>query len=220
MQTSERAFVFHTSLELIRATDHVARNVKELLEAILVVEESSLFYHTHRYFRESPLTGEKYSSDYAQWAIDTLREPQLGEKLASIDMHGMKDMEAVRTALTACIDGWMSHGCRVRDVPRGTEFYFCKPLNIVMPTKYIAGTLEEFILKLEKASINSLYHHIFEARFRLGKNKNDYSSWIENALGRPDLANRIDELDFYACTLDESRKNIIRLINEDGSIKA
>lgn len=179
-----------------------------------------MFYHTHRYFRENPMGDEKYSSDYAQWATDTLREPHLGEKLASIDMHGMRDIKAVRSAVTTCIEDWMGRGCRVRDVPRGTEFYFCKPLNIVMPTKYRAGTLEEFIPELEKASINSLYHHIFEARLRLGKNKNDYSRWIENALGRPDLADRIDELDFYACTLDESRKNIIRLIKEDGSTKA
>lgn len=103
MDARENVFVFHTSLELVKAADYSARNLRELLEALQNIEGSSIFYHTHRFFRESLKTGGGYSSDYAQWAADALREPRLAAEFTAIEMHKLRSIEAVRNALTAVI---------------------------------------------------------------------------------------------------------------------
>ena len=42
-------------------------------------------------------------------------------------------------------------------------------VTVVMPTPYVAHTLEEFVDIMSKVSIYSLYFHVFEARLRLEK---------------------------------------------------
>lgn len=219
MQTAKSEFVFYTSLGLIEATGHKARNIDELLGVIKIVDSSSIFYHTHRYFREHHFIRGEYSSDFAQWAMDSLHESELGEKLAAIDIHRFSDIETLRNTIIESIEEGISNGTRVIDAPKGMEFYFCKSISLIMPTNYRAKTLDEFVQALNKVSINSLYFHLFEARLRLGKNTNDFSNWIDDGLGNPDLARKIEKLDPYLHTLEELRDEIIKLINKYGNSK-
>jgi len=197
----------------------MARNIKELLELIRIVDGSSIFYHTHRCFREHYFECAGYSSDFAQWIADSLHEPELGERLAAIDIHKLSDVEALRCAVINGIEDVIAHHTHARNVPKGVEFYFLKPVNIVLPTNQRAKTLDEFVESLGKVSVNSLYFHIFEARLRLGKDTNDFSKWIAKSLGKADLAREIEELDPYSRTLEESREEIMKTISEDGRRK-
>lgn len=219
MQAAKSEFVFYTSLELVEATGYKATNIKNLLEIIKIVDNSSIFYHTHRYFREHHFMRDEYSSDFAQWVMNSLHESELGEKLAAIDIHQFSDIETLRNAIINSIDAGLSGGIRVRDAPKGMEFYFCKSISIIMPTNHKARTLDEFVQALGMASINSLYFHLFEARLRLRKNTNDFSNWIDDGMGNPDLARKIENLDPYLHTLGELRDGIIKLINKDGNSK-
>ena len=92
------------------------------------------------------------------------------------------------------------------------EFHFIKSVSFVLPTPYVANELREFLEILKKITIDSIYFHIFEARLRLEKKTNDFSNWIENAIGDKKLADRISSFDPYTQTLEDLRKTLIRII--------
>jgi len=205
-------FKFYTSLGLVELTGQKASNVSQLLDIIKNVDESSIYYHTHRYFREHHFVRGEYSSDFAQWAFDSLQEMALGEKLAGIDILKYSDIKTLRDAIIEVLEGHIKTGARIRDVPSGREFHFCKLVSIIMPTNYVASNLDEFCQALGKISINSLYFHLFEAKLRLGQGTNDFSWWVENNIGDKALAGRIKKLDLYTHTLDELREEMIKMI--------
>jgi hypothetical protein len=60
--------------------------------------------------------------------------------------------------------------------------------------------------------MDSIYFHIFEARLRLERQSNDFSGWIETAIGDKLLAEKISRLDPYTHTLEDLRRTIIGLI--------
>jgi len=210
MTTNE--FRFYTSLGLVELTGQKARNVSELVEIIKQVDDSSIFYHTHRYLREYHFLKEECSSDFGQWAFDSVQEMALGEKLANIDILNFTDIKSLREAITAVLEDYILSGVRIWNVPSGKELHFCRLVSVIMPTKYVATDLGEFSHALKNISINSLYFHLFEARLRLGRKTNDFSHWIEDALGNPPLARSIEALDPYNHTLNELRTKIIDLI--------
>ena len=74
--------------------------------------------------------------------------------------------------------------------------------------------MREFLEILRKITIDAIYFHIFEARLRLERGTNDFSSWIEHSVGNKELADAISRLDPYTHTLEELRKVIIRKIEE------
>jgi len=100
----------------------------------------------------------------------------------------------------------------MRFAGEGEEFHFIKSVSFVMPTAYSANNLEEFVEILEKITIDSIYYHVFEARLRLERPTNDFSMWMEDALGCQDLADEIARLDPYTYTMEELRKRIVSII--------
>lgn len=211
---AEGEFRFYTSLGLVELTGLKAGNVSELLEVIRTIDESSIFYHTHRHLREYHFVRGEYSSDYAQWVLDSLQETALGEKLASVDILAYSNMKSLREAIVKIIEEHINSGARIRDVPAGREFHFCKLVSVIMPTYYAANNLDEFCQILKKVSINSLYFHLFESKLRLGRETNDFSWWVEDSMGDKKLADNIKKLDPYVHTLDELRDTLIRMIEE------
>ena len=82
--------------------------------------------------------------------------------------------------------------------------------SYLLPTPYTARTLEEFDEALKKVSIQSIYHHIFEARLRMEKG-NDFSEWLRG-IGEEHLAWQISLMDPYHQSLEHMRKRMLRLV--------
>ena len=217
MNIAKSEFRFYTSLDLVELTGQRASNINELLEILRNIDGSSIFYHTHRYFREHHFIRNEYSSDFAQWAFDSLQEMALGEKLAGIDILEYSNIKSIREAIIKVIEEFIKSDIKIRDVPSGREFHFCKLISVIMPTNYVANNLDEFREAFKKISINSLYFHLFEARLRLEQKTNDFSRWIEESLGNQELAREMEKLDPYAHTLDELRDEIIGIIQKNQS---
>jgi len=74
--------------------------------------------------------------------------------------------------------------------------------------------LSEFAAVLEDITVDSIYFHIFEARLRLERERNDFSYWIETSLGNKELADEIAGLDPYTRTLEDLRKILIKKIKD------
>jgi len=143
-----------------------------------------------------------------------LREEVLGEKLASIDPCEFDNLEAIRQKLIVTIEEYLQRHPDSASAPPGREFYFVKAISVVLPTPYIAHDLQEFAEILRHVSIDSIYYHIFESRLRLGHGENDFSRWLETALGEKQLADKIARLDPYTYTLEGLRTAILEYIEK------
>jgi hypothetical protein len=72
--------------------------------------------------------------------------------------------------------------------------------------------LNEFADGLSKASLSSLYFHIYEARLRPPEGINDFSRWLQDELNEKALARKLADLDPYTQTMDGLRHRILGFV--------
>jgi hypothetical protein len=191
-----------------------ASDLNELLELIKSVSGSCIYHHTHRFLQQHQHLSPEPPNDFAYWVSNVLGEAELGENLASIDIIQYSSVRSLREKIVLVIEKYLNKRplAQKRFVNPGAEFHFIKSVSFVFPTHYTASDLKELADILKKATIDSIYFHIFESRLRLEKGKNDISLWIEKAIGDQRLAEKITRLDPYTFTLEDLRKKIISLI--------
>ena len=62
--------------------------------------------------------------------------------------------------------------------------------------------------------VSAVYFHMFEARFRLGREENDFSAWIRSSLGLLNLADCIRSINPYLGSLERLRSSLITACDE------
>lgn len=217
---AKEPFKFYTRLNLSELTGLRATTLEELLDFIRKVPGSSIYHHTHRFLQQHQYLSPEPPNDFAYWVTGVLGEDELGEKLASIDTIKYPTIHALRDKIALTIEGYLKSNPRAkaRFADDGNEFYFIKSVSFIIPTNYAVGDLREFVDVLKKVTIDSIYFHIFEARLRLEKGTNDFSYWIETSIGDKELAAKISKLDPYTYTLEDLRKNVIKLVEKKVSV--
>jgi hypothetical protein len=205
-------FTFYTSSQLVEITGRKAANLKEFLDLLKGLDDSSIFYHVHHAFREHQFAPGLYTNDFAHWVGEELNENALAEKLANINIKDFTELAALRGRIAEIIDAYLQANPDQGLLEAKHKFYFCRNVGVVQKTKYVAWDLEEFCDGLRRVGLRSLFFHFFEARLRLGKKSNDFSDWIINNFRDEKLARRIEALDPYSQTMDELRDEIIALI--------
>ena len=213
---AKKPFRFHTRLHLSELTGLKASNIDELLELIKTVSGSSIYHHTHRFLQQHQYLSPEPPNDFAYWVSNVLGEPELGERLASIDIVEFSTIRSLREKIIDVIEKYLPNNPEVRAkfTRSGAEFHFIKSISFIFPTKYCANNLKEFAEILKKITIDSIYYHIFEARLRLEKGGNDFSNWIENYFGNKTLADKISRLDPYTYTMEDLRKTLVNIIEK------
>lgn len=210
---AKEPFIFNSRLNLTTLTGRSARDLAELLENLKVVPSSVIYNHTHRFLQQHTFLSPEPPNDFAFWITNTLQEDILGEKLAAIDIIRYPTLRSLQEKLVETLDEYLDeHPDNLRTAPPGEEFYFMSSITFILPTPYRAENLAEFVLALNKVSVHSLYFHMFESRLRIGKPSNDFSLWLDEALGEKELAAAISALDPYTHTLEGLRQTVIRLI--------
>lgn len=211
---AKEPFKFYTSLHLSELTGLRATTLVQLLALIKEVPGSCIYHHTHRFLQQHQYLSPEPPNDFAYWVTDILGEDELGERLASIDTMQYSTIRSLRERIAQTIEEYLNDSsfAKLKFARSGEESYFIKSVSFILPTDYIAYDLKEFVEILKKITIDSIYFHIFEARLRLEKSTNDFSFWIENSLGDKKLADNISSFDPYTSTLEDLRKNIIRII--------
>ncbi|MBU0574006.1 MAG: DUF5752 family protein [Candidatus Margulisiibacteriota bacterium] len=208
-------FRFYTASQLVQITGRRAAHLKEMVEELKQVEDSSIFYHVHHAYREHQFAPGMYPNDFAHWVKDELGESVLAERLASLNIKEFSDIATLRQRIIDIIVDFLNSATEIRKASAGHEFYFCSNVAVVMQTKYLAYTLDEFCEGLKRVGLRSLFFHFFEARLRLGHKTNDFSMWIKDNFGDKALADQIEALDPYLYTLDQLRDKIAALIRGD-----
>jgi len=207
-------FTFVTRLHLLELTGLRASNLSQLLDCIKKLPISSIYYHTHAFLQEYQYLAQDSPNDFAYWVSVALGEVELGEQLSGIDTMRFLKITELQGAIVQTIEDYLKDNelAKLRFARKNEEFHFIRSTNFIIPTKFIAYDLKEFVDILKKITKDSIYFHVFEARLRLERPSNDFSAWIWHALNDKDLADKISSLDPYTRSLEDLRKVIIRMI--------
>lgn len=209
---AKAAFDFYTSSQLVEITSKKAATLKEFMEIIKEIEDSSIFYHVHHAFREHQFAPGHYINDFAHWVAEELNENALAERLANINIKDYTEIQSLRVKIVEIIENHLKNNPDNGDLAAKHKFYFCKNIGVIQKTKYAVWDLEEFCDVLRRVGLRSLFFHFFEARLRLGRKTNDFSDWIILNFKNDKLAHQIEALDPYLYTMDQLRDQIIGLI--------
>lgn len=206
-------FHFHTERHLIVFTGLKARSLPELLRNLETAPGASIFHHTHSHYLSHNYEKPFVYNGFAGWVSHALQEKRLAEQLAAVDLFSFTSIRQLRDNLVGTVSQFLqSSPGRLREAPPGDEFYFAKSKSFVMPTRYSARDLNEFRTVLPHLTTNSLYFHFFEARLRLEKASNDFSTWLYS-IGEAGVAAQIEALNPYDYTLDELKAELVELAN-------
>lgn len=209
---TSRPFQFFSRLHLRELTGLKAKNLKELASCLKTVPEAVIYHHTHHFLQQHQYLSPEPANDFSYWVTTALNETGLGEELASINAIEFSNLHELRIKIVSTIEKFLEKNKReLREANEGQELYFLKSISFIFPTLYQVTSLEGFIEALEKVTTDSIYFHMFEARLRLGKGTNDFSSWLGQELGEQDLAKQITRMDPYTYTIESLRRKIVAL---------
>ncbi|MFZ0686046.1 MAG: DUF5752 family protein [Terriglobales bacterium] len=207
-----KPFYFNTSAHLLRITTQKANTLAEFLAALRVCPDDSIFQHTFRTLQEHHFIREGFSNDFAHWALASCNQPGLAEQLANVDVREFTSLAELRGRLVQIVTNHLqmnpADGLRTAE----ETFYFCASDIVVMPTNFVADTLQDFAKGLREVSVHSIHHHFIEARLRLKLMSNDFSQWLHEDVGLTDTARALNRIDIYTGTLEDVRAQIVRAI--------
>lgn len=214
----EKHFRFYTRVHLPELTGLRAYNMKELLDHIKSVPGSSIYYHTHRFIQQHQILSPEPPNDFAWWIAEAIGDDNLSERIASIDIVQFTSIRSLRERIIAVIEKYLEDNpsSGKRFAPEGEEFHFLKCMSFVFSTSYVAENLKDFMDILGKVTIDSIYFHMFESRLRLEKADNDFSYWITTQMNNKTLADKISALDPYTYTMEDLRKQLVKIVKKWG----
>jgi hypothetical protein len=205
-------FHFSSGLTLSLVTNRRAHDLAELVRHLREVPGAVIFHHTHHFLVQHQYLSPEPPNDFAHWVSAVLQEDRLGEQLAAIDMIQFRSLLVLRERIVEMIEAYLEARQELRTAPPGEEFHFREAVTFVMPTGLAARDLGEFAECMERVGFGSLSYHFFDARLRLERGANDFSEWLHTALGEDALAAAIARLDPYTYTMDNLRKEVVRVV--------
>jgi hypothetical protein len=213
MNNQNLFFDFRECILLLKSTGRKARDLRELRDDLAAVSDQSIYHHTFEYFVKD--IGVEYTNDFAHWAGEFLEERSLAEQLSIIDPFSAGRIGEVRAGLLATIDAYLTQSPPPRAVWPGDEFCFNEAIAVIFPAGLRVRNLAEFFLAIKYIEPASIYYHFYEARMRLGSGRDDFSEWLEAALGEEELAGKIRGIDPFMNSLEEIRGRMIQEVERE-----
>jgi hypothetical protein len=102
-------------------------------------------------------------------------------------------------------------------VPRvifGAPFHFNQSRILEVPTGLEVTTLRGFRQALAEVEVSAIYYHVFEARHRLARAENDFSAWVGEGLGLPELAQKLQSINPYLGSLERLRSALVTVCDQ------
>lgn len=205
-------FYFNSAAHLLQIGREKAHCLKELLEAIRLCPDASIFQHTFQTLEEHHFIREGFSNDFAHWAFAACNEVELAERLSGLDVREFTSIQDLREQLVRVMEGYLEKNPKAATRPAMEPFYLMAADLVVIPTPYVARNLGEFADGLRQVSIHSIYYHYIDARLRLKLNTNDFSVWLEQELDLGQAGDRLNQIDIYTSTLEGVRRSILKVI--------
>ncbi len=206
-------FIFRECVNLVKSTGRTASHLREFREALALVPDESIFHHTCQYFLRG--SGLEYTNDFAHWAGEGLGERVLAEHLSNIDPYGYATVTDLRKGLVEVIDVYLQNFPEPREALPGAEFHFNEAVTLIFPAGIRARNLAEFLTGIKYVDSNSIYYHFYEARMRLGNDADDFSMWLEESLGKKELAAKIRSMDPFMHSVEGIREHLVEEMEEE-----
>ncbi len=191
-----------------------AENERQLVRLLDEVPLDSIYYHTHGFLLRHRLVAGPYPNDFATWVDVQVRDRILGERLAMVDPADFATLQALREELVSVVDEHLRHLNIVPQIVSGEPFDFIQSRIVEVPTGIEVRTLPELREALLEIDQSALYFHLVEARLRLGRGRNDFAAWLERGLGLTELAARIQAVNPYGGSLEQTRARLIALLDD------
>ena len=208
-------FRFMTSVQAVQLTGVKAGNLAEFFVGLHEVDGSSIYHHTHRFYRTHSFLGDTPLSDFAFWVGENLNEAAVSERMAAVDPRDFTTIRELGQALLAAIEPMREMPERwERRVPPGLEFHFCSSVSLVLSAGLVARNVEEFVDALERVDTTCLYHHLIEAPLHgdaARPYRNDFSQWLAGELGETQLADAVAALNPYRKDLEGLRQDLVQV---------
>lgn len=217
MRQAEAPFEFVAAPFLSLIDNQVANTLSELQDCLTHATDAAIFLHTFQTLGTHHFLREGFSNDFAQWALASLNRPGLAERLGGIDIRDYVSIAELRADLLRIVADHCAAEPRDANLSAFEPFYFCEGADITAPLGIQASDLREFRDGIARIGHSSFFHHFIASRLRLHLKTNDFSFWLENALGLHDLAVRLNRIDIYANTLDSARQRMLQAIDEELS---
>lgn len=206
-----KPFYFNTSDHLLRITGLKAGTLAELLAGLRSCSDDSIFQHTFRTLQEHHFIREGFANDFGHWVRVACGQTSLAEQLATVDVRDFTSLGELRQRFIQIIEGHLHHHPAEGSRPAKGAFHFCASDIVVIPTRCVARSMQDFIGGLGEVSLHSIHHHFIEARLRLKLMSNDFSQWLNDA-GLPESGHQLNRIDIYVLTLEEVRQQIIQVV--------
>jgi hypothetical protein len=213
METVNSGFEFMQSASIIKSTGEKAGNLHELRDGIAKIRPESIYHHTYQYMQKGLI--REYTNDFAHWAGESLEERALSERLSNIDPYTYANIEDLRNEILAVIDDHLQNFPEPREAMQKDEFYFSETVTLVFPSGTRAKNLAEFLMAIKYVEDGCIYYHFYEARKRLGERVDDFTTWLESALNKKELAARIRAVDPFMHTIEGIREHIAGAVEEE-----
>jgi hypothetical protein len=207
-------FYFNAAAHLIRIGQQKANTLGEFAEYLENCPDASIFQHMFQTLQEHHYISEGFSNDFAHWAFAACNEIALAERLAGVDVREYTSIKALRQTLVGIVEEYLKKNPRARERIAFEPFYFCASDTVVVPTPLVARNLAEFAEGLKQVGISGIHYHFIQARLRLKLNSNDFSVWLEDQMDLGALADRINRIDIYTSTLQDVRRQILKIVEK------
>jgi hypothetical protein len=213
MDKIQGAFGFRACANILKSTGKRAKDQHELRDGIEKASDSCIFHHTYQYFLKGRML--EYTNDFAEWTGESLGDRALAEEFSNIDPYDFTNIEGLRNELLKVINNHLDKHPEPKEPMPGDEFYFNETVTLIFPVGIWARNLAEFSAAIKYVDAGSIYYHFYEARRRLGGLTDDFSQWLEEALSKKELAEKIRGIDPLMYTVEQVRMALSRVIEDE-----
>jgi Family of unknown function (DUF5752) len=213
MRTAARPLHFAGCVELRQTLDVHAHDERELVSRIAEVPPDSIYFHTFGYFlRHHPQT-TAYGNDFARWAALEIGDRALAERPAVVDPFAFPRLDALRDHLAAILGDHLQRHAAGGRLEFDRAFHFQRSHIVEVPLGLAAASLAEFRAGLARVDESAIYLHAVETRVR-ARGAEAFTTWLGDALGMPELAERFERVDPYLTTLERVRGRLLGFVDE------
>lgn len=207
-------FRFWTASNLVILTGERAETPGALRDLVADCPNACLFHHSYQVLRDLHFITGQYPNDFAQWAMTSVRDERLAERLAGVDIRQCPSMVELRAETLAIFDEHFALHPRAAGREGREPFHLCRSQTVTMPTGHVAEDPEAFVREVRRASIRSVYYHFVESRLRFHLDTNDFTEHLR-LWGLDAAAKKVNALDIYATTLYQLRERIAALVERE-----
>jgi len=216
LKTAEQLFRFVTATYLTRICNQKATCLVELREGLENCSDASIFYHTFQSLSQHHFLTEGFSNDFAQWTLAACNRPELAERLAAVDIREYLSLAELRNDLRLIVADYCQEHPQPSKQLAFEPFFFCESIEVSVPLKVEARTLQEFREVVEHLGNDSFHYHFIASRLRLQLRTNDFSHWLSHELKLEALADGINRIDIYTNTLEDIRAKLLALLDREA----